>query len=688
MRITVAFAGLTVFLMVGSLAHGQSSHPAGATEDRAVTLYVSPKGKAGWSGLAAKPVADAAGKITDGPLPTVHAARDAIRQRRARGEWVGKPIRVLIAPSIYFMAEPLVLEPEDSGSPTAPISYEAQPGGKVLLSGGRMLGGFEQGQVDGKPCWTLDLPEVKKGDWYFQQLFANGQRRPRTRLPREGYYRFAMSPAVSTTQPWNQGHPMAAYVPGELKPWRNLNDVEIVALHFWVESHLVPAELDEQQHLVKFRAPSVFRLTDAQTDKKMARYYVENVREALDTPGQWYLDRAEGRLYCLALPSETAGPLAVIAPKLDHLVQIRGTAERPVSNVRFSGLHLAHTNWQLPADSAGAVQAAWSVPGAITMQHARNCELRDCAVQHVSTYAVEIGEGCRECGVVNCELTDMGGGGVKLGHGSSKSIVHNTEIGPGGQIFLSAVGIWIGNSGDNTITHNHIHDLTYTGISVGWSWGYAESPAINNVIEYNHIHDIGKGLLGDMGGIYTLGVSPGTRLRYNRIHDIEAYPYGGWGIYNDEGSTDILVENNIVYRTTHGGYHQHYGKNNMLRNNIFAFGREGQIIRTRNEEHLSFTFERNIVLFSEGKLLGSNWANGQFRLDHNLYYHTRGADFDFAGKSFADWQQAGQDQHSIIADPLFANSAQGDFSFKGDSPALKIGFQPIDASRIGRIPEK
>jgi parallel beta-helix repeat protein len=249
------------------------------------------------------------------------------------------------------------------------------------------------------------------------------------------------------------------------------------------------------------------------------------------------------------------------------------------------------------------------------------------------------------------------------------------------------VGVWVLQSGRNQIVHNHIHDLFYTAISVGWTWGYGPNQSKGNIIEYNHLHAIGKEMLSDMGGIYTLGVQPGTRIRNNLIHDIASFTYGGWGIYPDEGSTEMLIENNIVYNCKSAGFHQHYGRENVVRNNIWALNRENQLMRTRAEEHVSFIFEGNIVYFDQGRLLGSNWTGDKYTMKNNLYYDTRGGEIRFAGKTFNEWKAGGQDTGSLVADPLFVNAGNLDFRLRPDSPALKMGFKPIDMSTVGpRVP--
>jgi hypothetical protein len=445
--------------------------------------------------------------------------------------------------------------------------------------------------------------------------------------------------------------------------WRNLGDVEVVALHFWVDSRLPLAAVDLERRLATLQRQRVFRLTD-DFRPEGARYYVDNVFEALAHPGQWYLDRPSGELWYIPLPGEEPGLAEAFAPVASQVLRVVGAAGHPVEQMELRGLTFAHAEWHPPAGGpGGAPQAAAHVPGAVYLEHARGCTLRGCRVEHVGTYAVEVGPGCTYTAIVGCTFADLRAGGVKVASGSARTTVAGCSIGPGGLHHHAGVGVLIQDSPENRVVGNHIHHLCYTGVSVGWVWGYGESRARANVVEQNHIHHLGQGVLNDLGGIYVLGVQPGTVLRRNRIHDIRSDGYGAWGVYLDEGSTGILVEENLVYRTKTGGLHQHYGRNNVVRNNVFAFAAEGQIQR-----------------LDRGPVLHGDWRRPGASFDRNLYRHAAEGPLDFGGgRTFADWQALGMDPHGQVADPGFRDPEAGDFSLASDSPALALGFVPFSA---------
>jgi hypothetical protein len=663
-------------------------------------FFVATNGNDSWSGRLAAPNAS----HTDGPFATPGHALEAVRQFRAgRGSGSNQPVAIYVRGGSYFLAQPLVLQPLDSGLLLAAFPHEGP-----VLSGGRRVGGWHEVSLQGRQLWAAELPAVREGKWFFRELWVNGQRATRARHPNHGYLKIAELP--DKVSDWTQGHMRFRFHEGDFKAWASVTNAEVVAMTRWVESRLPVAGVDETARILSFSKRSVFELSPGDL------YYAEGAFEFLDQPGEWYLDRATGTLYYLPRAGEEMSAAEVIAPRLEQVVRLEGQPEAGafIDHVVFRGLTFAHTEWNLPdvpqrpkdqweakAEVGGFGQAAVGVPGAVWGQGVRACGFERCSFSRLGNYGLELTGGCQGNRIVGCEFSDLGAGGIKLGETRIRSnaaeqtrsnLIEHCRLYDGGHMFASAVGIWFGQTPDNRIAHNLIHDFFYTGISIGWTWGYGAALATNNTVEFNHVHHIGVKsdgdgpILSDMGGIYTLGRQPGTRICNNLWHDMAATRYGGWGIYFDEGSSGIVAESNLVYRTTHGGFHQHYGETNVLRNNIFAFGRDFQLQRTRPEPHLSFTFQTNIVYFDSGVLISGDWAGGQIVMDGNLYYDARpeaqGGLPHFGAMTWEQWRQKGHDRDSMIADPRFVAPRENDFRLQSDSPALKLGFRPLDLRAV------
>lgn len=689
---------LIVLLLCGSVV--QPVGAQSAIKPGPGIFFVATNGNDSWSGALAAPNR----QKTDGPFASIRRGVEAGRKFKSEK---GTASKIVLRASNHFLEERLNFLPEDSGLLLTAFANE-----KPVISGGRRIANWKEVDVGGKKLWVAEVPEVKQDHWFFRELWIDGDRRTRARHPNKGYLSIASLPDKAAD--WTKGHSRFQFRDGDLKAWPTVTNAEVIAMTRWVESRLPITNVDEAQHIVGFAKRSVFELQPGDL------YYVEGAFELLDAPGEWYLDAEGGKVYYWPMPGEKPDRIEAIAPLLTHVLRLEGKPEKEqwVENVNFAGITFSHTEWNLlkagtknpapgwPAPSSevgGFSQAAIGVPAAVSGEGVRNCAFEHCRFVNLGNYALELSRGCVSNRISHCEFSDLGAGGIKIGETTIRTNpaeftraneITGCRIHDGGRMFHSAIGVWIGQSPDNRIEHNLIHDFYYTGISIGWTWGYdPKALASNNVVAFNHVHHIGVQsdgdgpILSDMAGIYTLGKQPGTRIINNLWHDMAATKYGGWGIYFDEGSSGILAQSNVVYRTTHGGFHQHYGETNMVFNNIFAFARDQQIQRSRVEPHVSFSFKTNIVYFDSGVLLGSSWNDDKFEMDWNDYFDTRSvtnaAPMKFGSAELEKWRERGHDTHSIINDPQFVAPEKNDFRLKKTSPALKLGFQPIDTSGVG-----
>lgn len=665
-------------------------------------FFVSPRGNDTWTGKRPEP-----GK-GDGPFATVDRARRAVRTLVTTLDRL-RPVRVVLRAGTYYLDSPLEFGPEDSGSQNAPVIYAAAPGEKVTLSGGRRLVGGRWGEVNGRKAWTFDIPGVKADTWRFRHLFVDGGRRPRTRLPRQGEYRIESLPGY-TGDFLRSPTRRFIYAAGDIVPgWHNLRDVEIVGITRWLDNRLPIEAIDAKTRTVSLDRPSLFALLSGD---KPGSYWVENVFEALDTPGQWYLDRPKGILSYLPRPGEEMQSAEIIAPRLSQVVRVVGRAGASVHDFRFEGLTFAHTEWQPPADYASSLQAAIEVPGAVLFDYAERCVVSGGAIEHIGNYGVEVGVGCSDIEISRNRITDIGAGAVRIGHffswetdgsgrltergvqrkaampkgpHSRRITVADNEVAHLGRFTPEAVGIFVGDNAECRIVHNHIHDLFYSGISVGSVQDFGPAEAAGNIVDYNHIHDVGQGMLSDLAGIYACS-TPKSRVVFNVIHDVTRRDYGGWGIYPDEGAHDMLIRQNLVYRCQDGGLFAHHNRDITAESNIFALNGGGQVERG-GVGGFELTCRRNLFFYTDGQAVGDYGRDHAGRdvcaFDRNLYWNASGKPVLFGTLSFADWQATGQDRDSRVADPMFVAAEKGDFRLRPGSPAAGIGFELWDVSTVG-----
>lgn len=671
-----------------------------------VVVYVSPAGNDAWTGGSAAPDA----KHSDGPVASLERARDIVRGRRANGG-ADEPVRVVLADGRYQLARPFALGPEDGGSAAATVTYEAAPGARPVISGGRPITGFRAGTGDDTGLWVADLPAAARPEgsadrWRFAELFVNGSRAVRAREPDGGVFPVMACTEESLTtdkrpvadatkerlQRARQTVTLSAEAAAALAavPSADMPQAQFIVHHKWDVTRRFIESIDAGQHTL---ATSGLGLKPWNRWDKKSTAVLEDARAFLDEPGEWFLSAA-GRLLYKPRPGESLATAEVIAPAVDQLLVIRGDLprHRMVEHVSFVGIAFEHASWTMPRGGFEPVQAAASVGAAVMVDGGRGVTFRDCRIAHVGGYGLWLRTGCRDCRVERCLIEDLGAGGVRIGdtalpkteaEATAGNTLDNCIIRRGGRILPCGVAVWVGHSSDNAITHNDIHDFFYTGVSLGWTWGYGQTACRRNRVADNHIHLLGQGLLSDMGGVYTLGAVEGTLVRGNRLHDIAGHAYGGWGLYADEGSTGVVFEHNLVYDTTSGGFHLHYGRDNTLRHNVFVNARDAQVKVSRPEDHRSFTFERNIIVWRQGKPLAGPWDRVQAVTGHNCWWNTAAAPVMFLDKSLAEWQAAGHEQGSIVADPEFLAPERHEYRLPSSSPAFALGFVPYDWTRAG-----
>ena len=566
----------------------------------------------------------------------------------------------------YFVEKPLVLTEKHSG-------LTLDGGGKTVVSGGAKISGWTR---DGK------FLKARVNAGKVESLFVNGKRASRA----ETQLLHVHSAGDSTITMRVEDVRELLELPREKYP-----EVLVEFYAVWINAHCglldIARNPDGKTATLKVRNPLPIPLS--KWDKN-PRLRVGNIFAALDKRGGFYFDSLGKTLWYYPRDGETPENISAHYPVATRILSACGkSAEAPLSGLAIRGIAFEHSAHNPPANWRQNTQAAITLGGALYFDCVENLKFENNTVRHTNTYGLEVGHGSKNVKISQNEFFDNGAGGIKIGVEPRRKLAHTQNVEVSDNIIYSygrhdkaGVGIIYMDASDVRLSHNTIFDGHYSGISGGWTWGFAPTNTRNNKISENRIFEIGRGLLCDMGGIYTLGSHKNSSISGNEISGVYAHRYGGWGIYNDEGSADFIVEKNYVHNTSEGSYHQHYGKNNTVRNNIFAYGSSAQVALTRLGEKYpdELVYERNVVVYRPpAKVLRHDKLitrlNGKF--DRNIYWNEDGA-VEFANLPADVWQSKyGQDRHSVFGNPELKNGKFGNDLYK------KIDFEPFDTSGAG-----
>ncbi len=664
-----------------------------AVDDSDIVIYASPTGTENGSGTL------------DAPL-SLQGAKEFLK----RFKDTNKTATVYLLGGTYVFSEMLSFTAEDMSN----VTYKAYKNQLVEFSGAKPIEGFTQTNVNGVDAFVKKL-DTSKEDWYFKSLFSDTNTLSVTRFPEEGYF------TVKATAPeddlWTQEDTPWEYTLGQKSfyfnkedipfDFKNPTDVNVRILHYWHDEFAHITALDRENGKVSMSRPSAMLIRD------IDRFYFENVFEALDTPGEYYVDKAEGKLYYVPFENEKADSLVLYGSNIDKLVNISG-----VDGISFEGVRFTRTDWIYPTadglyDGSWYLdvdmdfpQAAMFVDGVVSVEYAQNVHFKNCEFTHLGGTALKMNFGVKNSSVENCYFENIAATAIYVGGQNSTPdtadytqniTIKNNEIYKYGRKFYSAIGIHITYCDTAEIVNNEIHDGYYTGISVGWVWGYAYHATKNIKINRNLIYNIGQGWLSDMGGIYMLGIQPGTELSENVIHNVAADPgeggYGGWGIYLDEGSSFMAVEKNLVYCCGSQSFNIHYGEGNVIRNNIAAFSGEGLVSPgiDRDETHATGIYYNNIFLTKDKAPIYIEMQTPSHFYDNGniMWSLTEGDELYFENGeevySLATAQNKNFVHFPVIADPLFKDAENFDFTLSEESPAFAANFEAWDYSAAGTL---
>ena len=737
-RVSTCIAGF-FFLAAVSATWAQPPNSTAPPAD----FFVATDGHDDWSGRLPAPNL---GK-TDGPFATLGRARDAVRQVQERRPPKDIVVIVREGLYSLSETVEFGLEDSGEGDSTVTYeAYPGEKpvfSSAVEIGGWKRLASLPPGLPEaarGK-VWMADVPQVNGSQWQFFTLYdAEG------RLPRARSAGFVPRPPSSQKKGSDSSRDILHFPAGTLKNWPNLEDVEIVIRphHAWVVNILPLVSVDEETQIAHTAISGTYALDELHFLKGSESCWVENVLEALDEPGEWVLNARQGKLYLW--PRGQTPPQRIMAPRLREFVRVEGRIDKmgpkdtPVRNLCFRGLTFMHGERDLWTENDAGLQHDWEMHdkanALIRLRGAENCAIEQCHFTHSGGTAIRVDLHGQENRIVGNHVEHIGATGILLcGYGpgtkdvNNRNLVLNNHVHHCGEIYSHSPGVLVWQSGENRIANNLIHHTPYSGMiisgvmthffarndarelvrTIRWHEVGSEPgertleqvrPFLHtrdNLVEYNEIHHAMEEL-GDGNGIYIRGAGAGNVIRRNYIHHLLGPTRMQAAIRTDGGQMDTLIAENLIYKCVSQGIKLKL--NNRAENNIIADliepmhkGKavsvsyfslmEGPMTGAAIKRNILYHPGKNATFYDQGSTSrGRKPALARDAdTDYNLYYCAGNPELSQA--VLGKMQRDGVDAHSLAADPLFVDPAGGDFRLKPDSPALKLGFVPIDLSKVG-----
>lgn len=565
------------------------------------------------------------------------------------------------------------------------VIFEGKKYGETIISGSIEIKGWS---VLSNGIWKAHVPFAVRQDNLPDQLYVNGRRATRARTPNTGMF------ILEGTN--NEGGLLGAVLEeNDYKLVGNIQDNDAPLLSIfrrWAVSKYYLSKYNSVKRTLSFKDmafPSSNQL------KRGNGLVIENTFESMDVRGEWCVDK-EGTIYYFPKEDETIENSEFRMPIVERLFEI-GTNSNDNTGVVFKNIIFEHTSFGIPPEGCNYDQAASPMSAAIEADEVNNIIFDKCEFRNISNYGIWFRQRCSNSSVINSYFHNLGAGAIKIGSLSRKTIdsttvtkritIENNIIFHYGELMESAVGIILFHASDCKITHNDIHYGEYTAISLGWMWGYGYSPSKRNEVAYNKISHIGSGMLYDLGGIYTLGESEGTYIHHNIISDVKVKNADGWGLYLDEGTTGIIAENNVIERCT-SGFHQHYGSNNIICNNIFSWGEKSQITLSKVKEDYPLTFSHNFILFETGLLMnGDAVMNTKYCIKNNCYWKVSEGLPKIGNLDLITWLQH-RDTTSVFKNESLRYSRKNVTRLLERSVCNAVGFHKFNCNNVGAYKNK